>query len=87
MLSPAIAMMMARAWEAELRREAERFSKSGGNHGIHRRWRDCGVAVSPSTRRLLVSRSRELISFADSLGHKRDELVRMIQRLPSKTAR
>jgi hypothetical protein len=81
MLSPAIAMMMARARESEVRFEAERFSVTAGDEGIHRQRRHYGLADGPSARRLLVSKSRELIRLADSLDCKRDELVRMIRSL------
>jgi hypothetical protein len=74
-------MMIARAREAEVRREAERSSVTGGDEGVHRWRRHCGAADSPSARRLLVSKTCELIRLADSLGYKRDELVRMIQSL------
>jgi hypothetical protein len=81
MFSPAITMMMARTREAEVRRDVECSSKTGSGEGIHRRRRHLGVADNPPARRLLVSKSRELIRLADTLGCKRDELVRMIQRL------
>lgn len=81
MLSPALAMM-ARARQAEVRREAElrcraAAMRAGPGSGAH-----SGVADSPSARRLLVSKICELVRLADSLGYKREELVRMIQRLP-----
>jgi hypothetical protein len=74
-------MMMARTREAEVRRDAERLSVTGGDESIHRRRRLCGVVDSPSARRLLVSKTCELIRLADSLDCQRDELVRMIQGL------
>lgn len=82
MLNPAIAMMLARAKEAEVRRLAGRSRVNGGDEATRRRRRGYGAADSPSARRLLASKTRELIRYADSLGCNRDELVRMIQGLP-----
>ncbi|MGA3216584.1 MAG: hypothetical protein ABSD97_12975 [Acidimicrobiales bacterium] len=79
MLSPATAIMMARARQAEVRRAAERSSVSGIDEAIHGRHRRFVVADSPSARRLLVSKTYELVRLADSLGCKREELVRMIE--------
>jgi len=81
MLSPAIAMMMARAREAEVRRGAEHSCVTGGVEGIHRWRRHCEVADRATSRWVLVSKTYELIRLADSLDCKRDELVRMIQSL------
>jgi hypothetical protein len=81
MLNPAIAMTMARERETEVRRAAELSWVAGDHEGIDRRRRHRAVAVSPSARRLLVSKTRELIRLADNLDCKRDELVRLIQSL------
>ena len=40
-----------------------------------------GIGDSTSARRLLIAKTSELIRLSDSLGCKRDELVRMIQSL------
>jgi hypothetical protein len=73
-------MMMARAREADIRRGTETSSVTGGEEGIARRHRG-RMADSRTARRLLVSKSYELIRLADSLDCRRDELVRMIQSL------
>ena len=82
MLSPTIAMMMARARETEARGDAARSLVIGGDENIHSQRRYRRVAASSSARRLLVSKTRELITLADNLDYRRDELVRMIQSLP-----
>jgi hypothetical protein len=82
MLSPTIAMMMARARETEVRGQATRSLVIGGDEHIHRQRLDRRVAASSSARRLLISKTGELITLADNLDCRRDELVRMIQSLP-----
>lgn len=80
MLSPATAMMMARARETAVRRESQCTSAGGDERAVHKR-RHGGVADSTSGRRMLVSKTYELVRLADSLGYRRDEVVRMIQSL------
>jgi hypothetical protein len=81
MLSPATAMMIARARQAEVRREAEASSMTGRDVRNLRRGGTRGIGDSTSARRLLIAKTSELIRLSDSLGCKRDELVRMIQSL------
>jgi hypothetical protein len=78
MLSSPIAMMMARTREAEVCLDAERSLVTGRDEGIHGRHRRA-VSERLSARRLLISKTGELIRLADSLDCKRDELVRMIE--------
>jgi len=75
-------MMLMRVREAEIRRGAERYSAIGGDGSLRGRRRHRRASDSPSTGRLLVSKTCELVRLADSLGYKRDELVRMIQSVP-----
>jgi hypothetical protein len=82
MLSPTIAMMMARARESETRSGAVRWSVIDGGEDIPSQRLYRRVAASSSARRLLASKTRELIKLADSLDCRRDELVRIIQSLP-----
>ena len=72
-------MMMARARQADLRREAERFAVNRRDESGQRRCRHRSSTGSPSERRLLLSKARELIELADRLGCGREELVRVGQ--------
>jgi hypothetical protein len=82
MLNPVIALTLARAREADLRRPAERSVMTAGDEDFQSRRRRYGATDSPTARQLLVSKTRELIRLADSLDCQRDELVRMIRSLP-----
>ena len=78
-MNPTMTMMLAQARQADARRQAEPGCVVGGDESRPRRRRRHASVDSPSARQLLVAKACELIRLADSLGCKRDELVRMIE--------